>query len=849
MPTNLVTTWTQIITFIIEVCADNLIIRSFDKAIYTKKRTSFRKAMQKHCNRIFDMYADTSLDCNDFYTYIHSNQFRDFLFSFYNLSYDGKSTKTLIDFYVKDAHEAASECNMLELRGFFKSFDELYRDFLHKIVSEDVTLSAFWSLVSLNNREFYKKIHESEDSLKRYMDSYYTPKLIGDSPDLKKYHEICVKEFSKICFSGIAGAETNASKSIEDLYVENQFLIDYDSLASKLDQISLPKNEKQSYHQDYHYYVINASELFRFSNRIVLVGGAGYGKTTTANYLFCKYKELFGHDILRIKINLKDYANQIGDKEILDCLVEEVKKRTTFSKSRKIKSTVAEYLENGNAMIIFDALDEIPNESLRENARLEISRFVEVYYLNKYIITTREVGYLRNKFEDNFLHVRICTFDDNQIKEYAERWYSLRQSEEGADSKFQDFYKHFKEEARRSKCFEIIRNPIILVLALIIFDAENNLPHKRVEFYKKCIDTFLNTREERKNAFEFTEKAKCILGDNSIIPKVAYYRYNELKNDKEYKFSKTELTNSIINALEITDKRSWNDAVNIFTKYLIERTELIREMDEDIFDFSHKTFGEYFLACYFANNLEISELVDLIKEWIGDSNKDELAKLVIEVVIQQNQAQQHAAIINMLFEELKVSCISYTKKSNRNESEIIREKMMDFSRILFNIVNSGMLIPKFTDSFYALLIDYPRLLNRMPNDSSGKHIRITSPCPIDFEHYINLGSEKYSSDRDIIKLIHRYYYSCRTQMPDRDKTDNVSDTFIKKHELSFLSPFLRLVYLVICNEDTWPNRHDLEIPSFIELLSVFNETTELFTSPEAFLSILLQYAIILKTSN
>lgn len=832
--------WAEIITFIIEAIVENSFIKGIESIQGTKKRASFKKAMQTRCNKLLKKYDDTSLDCGDFHKYIQSIKFNDFLFRFFNLSYDGLSTVELIDFFVNDAHIAAPTCSNHELREFFKSFDVLYRDYLHKIISEDVSLSALWSLISLSNRTFYQKVYESEESIKRYMDSYFSPKLLDESPDLKKYHEICVNEFSKICFTGIAGAETKGSRNIEELYVENQFLIISDLLTSRLKQGALSKKRKTSYTRDSTFSLLNnASEIFNFSNRIVLVGGAGYGKTTTVNYLFCKYAEIFGHDILRIKINLKDYANQLDNKDITDCLVDEVSKRTTFSKSKNIKSTVADYLESGNAMIIFDALDEIPSEYLREKARLEISRFVDVYYLNKFIITTREVGYLRNKFEDNFLHIRICPFNDDQIKRYASMWYSLRQVGEEKQGNFNEFYKHFAEEANRSKCFEIIRNPIILVLALIIFDTENNLPHKRVEFYKKCIDTFLNTREERKNAFTFTEKAKCILGDNSIIPKVAYYRYNELLNDKEYKLTKAELNKSIFTALEINDRSSWIDAVNIFTQYLVERTELIREIDEDTFDFSHKTFGEYFLACYFANSIENSELVNSIKEWIGDPNKDELANLVIEVVIQQNQAQQHAAVINMIFNEVSKISEDYPKENNQKLCEKMSEKLKDFTRILFNIVNSGMLIPKFTDKFYELLIDYPNLLRRIPGDRSDEGFYSTLPCPIDFDHYIALSAKKYFADNDLTRLIHRYYCVCRIQMPEKDKISCILKSFSGSHNLpDGLLPFLSLINTVLIKEETLPDDSEPNGINVDEIIGIFKNTPTLFSSPEAFLSIL-----------
>lgn len=837
--------WAAIITFIIEAVLENSFVKSIEVVGAKKKTVRFQKSMSQQCNKLLRKYADTSLDSGDFHQYIKSTKFKDFLFRFFNLSYDGNSTAELIDSFVEDAHKHAPKCQTLELRDFFNAFNTLYAKYLHKTIAGDVSLSALWSLISLNNRTFYKKVFDSEESIKRYMESYFSPKVLAEAPDLQRYHEICIKEFSKICFTGISGAETKASRSIDELYVENHFLINMDSIPEDIRNEVFKHKRKILYENPYFWQIDSVSDIFNCSNRIVLVGGAGYGKTTTANYVFCKFNELWGQDILRIKLNLKDYVSQI-DKgvDFLDCLVDEVKKRTVSSKSGRIKETITEFLERGNALIIFDALDEIPSEALREKARLEISRFVDVYYLNKYIITTREVGYLRNRFESDFLHMRICPFDRVQIKEYAKLWYDLRQASQETTGIFKEFYKHFSAEAERSNCFELIQNPIILVLALIIFDAENNLPHKRVEFYKKCIDTFLNTREERKGAFEFTEKAKCILGDDLVIPKVAYHRYESLRTDPDFKLTKSELSNAILSALEISDKSSWRDAINLFTRYLIERTELIREIDEDIYDFSHKTFGEYFLACYFAKNIDNTELTELIKKWVGDPNRDELANLVIEIVIQQNQSQQHATVINMIFDTIRELSNKIKIISNHSEYASDSERLSDFLQVLYNIVNSGMLIPKFTDKLYELLVNDSDLLRNLRKNSSTSRFHGLERCPIDFDAFINLSAKKYVSDNHTVALLERYFNYLRVSVfdtPDEenDKLKKKSQSFLDAHNIpDQVRVFFDCVLVVRIINGNSNESPDIDYGDVNEFIVELRNHTELAKSEDVFLSLL-----------
>lgn len=54
--------------------------------------------------------------------------------------------------------------------------------------------------------------------------------------------------------------------------------------------------------------------FFDFGNKIVLIGGAGLGKSTTLNYLYCNYERMYEAYAVKIKIDLKEYAKEIGEK-------------------------------------------------------------------------------------------------------------------------------------------------------------------------------------------------------------------------------------------------------------------------------------------------------------------------------------------------------------------------------------------------------------------------------------------------------------------------------------------------------------------------------------------------------
>ena len=81
---------------------------------------------------------------------------------------------------------------------------------------------------------------------------------------------------------------------------------------------------------------------------------------------------------------------------------------------------------------------------------------------------------------------------------------------------------------------------------------------------------------------------------NLTVPQIAYYKFEHLKKDIGYKFTFTELENAVYSAIGVTDRINWSVAVRNFIQYLVDRTELIQEKDENIYDLHTKRFMSIF---------------------------------------------------------------------------------------------------------------------------------------------------------------------------------------------------------------------------------------------------------------
>lgn len=662
------------------------------KLLDYKTRIKVKNELNKIVNEQFKCFEDTSLNIEPFHILIKSTRFIEIMRNYFFMVKDNLSIE---EYRSNIENLICTECpavQIIDIREFIKKIEELYLFFLHKIIEDNPRINASFQLMSISHREIISKICDSQDELKRYLDVFNNRMIPISDENIKQYHSVTEKEFSEIRFTGIAGAERRRAQNINEFYVENTFSY-FGKEIDKLYKYSFDDFDS-----------IKLQNFFDFGNKIILIGGAGLGKSTTLNYLYCNYEKLYGSTALKLKLDLKEYAEEIGEKKkgILWCISNEFMKRIRYSGQtiEEIQGTVADKLNSGSCLIILDALDEIPTQTIRNTVRTEIETFTSIYYLNRFIISTREAGYLKNRFDDTFLHIRINKFNFEQIENYSRNWYLSYYEEQ---DNFEEFWGKFYAEAKRARCHSLISNPIILVLALVIFDFENSLPTRRIEFYQKCIDTFLTERENRKAAIKLSDKTKSILAMNLMVPQIAFYRYNKIKENVGYKFNYSELKKAIMEAIAVEDEINWVAAADQYSKYLVERTELIQEIDDDNLDFAHKTFYEYFLAFYFAKMYETNEIVKLLYNWIGDSNFDELARLIIEVVIQNNEPKQHESIINCLFKMLSTSEIERNKSPNRR----------DVFAVVSDLYTHNLLQPKFQYKYNKFILYNPRFVDYM----------------------------------------------------------------------------------------------------------------------------------------
>jgi HEAT repeat protein/adenylate kinase family enzyme len=345
----------------------------------------------------------------------------------------------------------------------------------------------------------------------------------------------------------------------------------------------------------------------RGSQKAVLLGVPGSGKSTLVNFFALKICQgesdkvglNKGIDWLPIVIRIRNWISQPQQSLLEYCRY--------FAQDNLCTDELPlgffEYwLERGQALVLFDGLDEVADEfQLREIAE-KIESFVNKYRQNPVLITSRLVGYRPDIFDaQEFPHYVLEDFDHPKIEIFIESWYNSRiQDKIEAERCKADLRNTLKQ---KGQILELAKNPLLITIIALIHRYQSDLPRERYRLYEKAVSTLMTTWSKGNTPHLLLKSG--ILKQNDwlyIMKKVAYHIHDmgvAQNQESVTLIGKDKLIAEISRAIKRLRDCSLPDANNeaeYFVKFILVRTGLLNAQGGDRYGFVHKTFQEYLTA-------------------------------------------------------------------------------------------------------------------------------------------------------------------------------------------------------------------------------------------------------------
>lgn len=326
--------------------------------------------------------------------------------------------------------------------------------------------------------------------------------------------------------------------------------------------------------------------------KIVVLGGPGAGKTTFLRFMALAYAnpKLFEQThlstpLLPFFVHLPKFSKE--NVALVDYLIAPLTKKI----SEHATGFVNRRFDNGSAIVLLDSLDEVP-AAHRGEVMDRIREFEALFPRASIVISCRTADY--EEVLENFTEVEVLRLSKDAITKIVNAWF-------------------VDEKDKASRLLSLIKNddgvasltetPLLLSLLCIQFRHDLQLPKRRVELYRRCIDALLRDWDSsrgfrRESAYESMSDDR----KERLFEHVAGKFFIE---QESYEFKRDETVGAVADFIKKLGMDS-SEAGNLL--YEIERHHgILEQFSQDYFCFSHTSLQEYFVARHaLSKRIELS---------------------------------------------------------------------------------------------------------------------------------------------------------------------------------------------------------------------------------------------------
>lgn len=512
-----------------------------------------------------------------------------------------------------------------------------------------------------------KKLNESSDERYREFES--------------NYRRAVVRKLDELTLFGVDLSQSSKRYRLSTAYV--RLSAEFKNIDSKTSKGLVKKKNIPSPEDLEDLELLSINEVIHKSNRLLLRGPAGSGKTTLMQWVAVmsassnlkRELESWNHCI-PFFIRLREFSEKPLPKlEDLPALV------APALSSEMPKRWVNDKLKAQQAIILVDGVDEIA-----ENKRTKIKEWLkdidETYPNNKWIVTSRPYAASKEWLSEfGFLNANLQDMGIRDIEVFIEHWHSAVQETESSPEKKEELeilQKKLKTTIRENRAIrKLATSPLLCAMICALHrDRSTQLPSDRIELYRACIDMFLRRDIER--SVDLVDYKS--LGDRQKKVLLADFAYWLIKNSwSEVEISKVD--DRFSKKLAGISKKPKELSGKGIRRYFVERSGILRQPTIQTIDFPHRTFEEYLAAKaiidegdigLLANNATNDQWREVIQLACGMARKEEANEVIMKIIKIGDLNEPMKTTLHLL----AVACLETTIEIDANTKYEVQSRLV-----------------------------------------------------------------------------------------------------------------------------------------------------------------------------
>ncbi|NEQ70613.1 MAG: hypothetical protein F6K21_35000, partial [Symploca sp. SIO2D2] len=285
---------------------------------------------------------------------------------------------------------------------------------------------------------------------------------------------------------------------------------------------------------------------------------------------------------------------------------------------------------------MLDGLDEVADETQRQQVSRWVDEQMEAYPDTPFILTSRPFGYQSARLQQGVTVLEVQPFNLKQVKEFIHSWYLQTEVMSRAGEEDLGVQEEAEQEAddlirrirKSSPLAAMAVNPLLLTMIATVHRRGSALPGKRIELYKEICQVLLERRQRAKKIDELLTATQ----KQSVLQVLAL----ALMQNKTREFT-------ILDGVSlIQDKLSEvaGSAVNShkFFEQIKDVSGLLVEKELEIYEFAHLSFQEYLAAVeiketnqeeLLINNINNSWWAETIRLYAAQTNASNIIRKIL----------------------------------------------------------------------------------------------------------------------------------------------------------------------------------------------------------------------------
>src|SRR3989440_5011289 len=306
--------------------------------------------------------------------------------------------------------------------------------------------------------------------------------------------------------------------------------------------------------------------------------------------------------LLPVYVELQSFGRS-GQHDLLDFVSATWEGSYAFP-AQQARLLLANYLEEGKALLLFDALDETVVGETTEAAQQSYEAVSQAilalaadYPKASMVATIRKASYRQHKPLVGFTALEVMDFRFEDVKQFVHNWYDaahdLQNEEKSADL--------IKRLDANSRLQTMAANPLLLTLIVSAYEDQLDLPMRRAELYRMYIATLLTKWDARRGIrrqWEFKPEQK-----HQLLKVIAWHFHRK----RQRYFTEHELLQVIaefLPAINLPAERN-----NAILQEIESEQGVLKEQATGWHGFLHLTLQEYFAAEYINDHQKYTELL------------------------------------------------------------------------------------------------------------------------------------------------------------------------------------------------------------------------------------------------